>query len=112
MQEESESTLSLGSTKPGPEVAPPPGFKEFVACLVRDSLSPAPIEASPETRLPDAMTEPVVATMYATQIVQNEATGVTYMDTMSALVGRVALRNPHMMANLKGPTVEDITDLT
>ena len=49
--------------------------------------------------------------MYATCIVQDKATGVTYMDMVTTLVERVVLRNPHMVANLQGPTVEDITDL-
>ena len=55
---------------------------------------------------------PTVAMMYATCIVQDEATGVTYMDTVTTLVGRMALGNPCMAANLQGPTVEDITDLS
>ena len=50
--------------------------------------------------------------MCTTHIVQDEATGVTYMDTVTTLVGRVALRNPRMVANIQGPTVEDITDLS
>ena len=37
---------------------------------------------------------PTVAMMYATCIVQDKATGVTYMDMVTALVGRVVLRNP------------------
>ena len=49
--------------------------------------------------------------MYATRIVQDEATGVTYMDMVTASVGRVALENPHMVATLPGPTMEDITNL-
>ena len=55
--------------------------------------------------------EPMVAMMYAIHIVQDEATGVTYTDTVTASVGRVALGNPCMLATLQGPTVEDITDL-
>ena len=55
--------------------------------------------------------EPTVATMYATHIIQGEATGVTYMDMVTASVGRVALWNPSMAVTLLGPTVEDITDL-
>ena len=70
-----------------------------------------PIEAPLEPRQQDTLTGPTVATVYATQIVQDEATRVTYMDTVTASVGRVALRNPHMAANLQGPTMEDITDL-
>ena len=82
------------------------------ACLLRDSPSPAAIEVPTEARQPNALTRPAVATIYATHIVQDEATGVTYMDTVTASVGRVALRNPHMVTNLQGPTVEDITDLS
>ena len=58
------------------------------------------------------MAGPMLATMYATQIVQDEATRITYMDTVTTLVGRVALGNPHMVANHQRPAVEDITDLT
>ena len=54
---------------------------------------------------------PTVATVYTTCIVQDEATRVTYMDMVTALVARVALWNPSMVANLQGPTMEDITDL-
>ena len=54
---------------------------------------------------------PTVAMVYATWIVQDEATRVTYMDMVTAFVGRVALRNPCMVANLQGPIVESITDL-
>ena len=55
--------------------------------------------------------ESTVTIMYATHLVQDEATGVTYMDTVTASVGRVALGNSHIMATLPGPTVEDITNL-
>ena len=54
---------------------------------------------------------PTVAMMYTTHIVQDEATGVTYMETVTTSVGRVALGNPHMVANLQGPIMEDITNL-
>ena len=53
-----------------------------------------------------------MAMMYATCIVQDEATGVTCMDIVTTSVGTVAPRNPHMVANLQGPTMEDITDLS
>ena len=106
MEEESDLMLLQGSPHPKPEVASSPGFKEAVACLMRDSPSLAPIEAPLETRLPNVMVGPTVATMYATQIIQDEATGVTYMDTVTTLVGRVALENPCMVANLQRPTVE------
>ena len=67
--------------------------------------------APQEPSQPDTLMGPTVATMYVTHIVQDEATGVTYMDTVTALVGRVALGNPHMAANLQGLTMKDITDI-
>ena len=104
MQEESDLTSLLGSPKPRPEVALPPGFKEVVACLMRDSPL-WPLLSPLETRPPDVMMGPMVATMYATRIVQDEATGVMYMDNVTTLVERVALGNPHMVANLQVPAV-------
>ena len=71
----------------------------------------APVQAPPEMGQPDMLMEPTVTTMYATHMVQDEATRVTYMDMVTASVGRVALGNPHMVATLPGPTVEDITKL-
>ena len=76
-----------------------------------DPPSLAPIEAPTETRLPDVMVGSVVATLSTTWIVQDEATRVTYVDTVTTSVGRVALRNPCMAANLQGPMLEDITNI-
>ena len=101
-----------GLPEPELEIAQPPGFMGVAACLQRDSPSPAPIEPPWETRQPDTLMGPAVAMMYATHIVQDEATGVTYMDTVTTFMGRVALGNCHMAANLQGPTIEDITDLS
>ena len=53
----------------------------------------------------------MVATLSTTWIVQDEATRVTYVDTVTASVERLALRNPYMAANLQGPVLEDITNL-
>ena len=79
--------------------------------MLRDLPSPAPIEAPPEIRQPDMSTEPMVTMMYATCIVQVEATGVTYMGMVTASVGTVAPGIPHMAATLPGPTVDYITNL-
>ena len=91
-----------------PKVMPPLGFKGVVACLLRESPSLAPVEATPKVRQPAMLVEPTVMTMYATGIVQDEVTGVTYMDTVTASVGRVALGNPYMVATLPGTTVEEL----
>ena len=79
-----------------------PGFKEVVAYLLRDSSSLAPTEAPPEIRQPYTLMGPAVTMMYATCIVQDEATGVTYMDTVTTSVGRVALGIPTWWATSEG----------
>ena len=57
---------------------------------------------SQKIRQPDTLEGPTVAMIYTTHIVQDEATGVTYMETVTISVGKVALSNPHMAANLWG----------
>ena len=109
-QERLGSESSPGSPEPMPKVMPPPGFKGVVACLLRESSLLALIEATPKVRQPAMLVEPTVMTMYATCIVQDEATGVTYMDMVTGLVGRVALRNPCMVATLPGATVEELAE--
>ena len=85
---------------PDPGVAPPSGFREVAVCHMRPPPSLAPTEAPLETRPPNVMAGPTVATLSATQILQDKATWVTYVDTVTASVERVALRNPCMVANL------------
>ena len=93
-----------------PKVTPPLGVKGVIACLLRESPPLAIIETTPEVRQLAMLAEHAVMTMYATCIVQDEVTGVTYMDTVTASVGRVALRNPHMVATLPGSTVEELAE--
>ena len=110
MQEKSDSTSSPESWILY-QSHTTPRLKGVATCLLRDLPSLAPIEVPPEPRQPDTLGRPTVATAYATWIVLDKATGVTYMDMVTTLVERVTLRNPCMVANLLGPTVEDITDL-
>ena len=109
-QEERDSS-SPGIPKPMHVVAPLPSFKEVTACLQGD-LSPAiAIKVPLEFMQPEAVVEPAIATMCASHVVQGEAFGVTYMETVTTSVGWVALnctcpmfQNPHL-------TIRDITDL-
>ena len=62
------------------------------ACLQKDPLPTATVEALTEPMQPEIMPEPVVATMCTSCIIQDETTGVTYMDTVTTFMGRVALQ--------------------
>ena len=59
-----------------------------------------------------AVMEPTVVMMSTSCIVKDDATGVTYMDTVTTSVGRVALSGPEQGTPTRGPIIEDITDLT
>ena len=56
------------------------------------------------------VTTPWISSMSASCIVKDEATGVTYLDTITNSIGRVALSGPDPEACSTGPTIEDITD--
>ena len=93
------------------EVAPPLGFWEVTACLQRDLSLATAFKAPPEPLQLEATIEPVVAMMCTSCIVQDEATGMMYMDTITTSVGQVALRVPCLAIQVLGPTIEDLTNL-
>ena len=82
-----------------------------MACLQRDLLPANTFEVPLKPMQLEAMAEPAVATMCNSRIVQDEATGITYMDTVIASVGRVALRGHHLATQTPRLTIEDATDL-
>ena len=92
------------------EITLPPGFMGVVACLWRNPLPTATIEAPMELMQPEIMAEPAVATICTSCIIQDEITGVTYVDTVATSMDRVALRSSHLVACPPRPTIEDITD--
>ena len=65
-------------------------------------------EAPPEPLQLEATIEPAVVMMCASRIVQDEATGMMYMDTVTTSVKQVALGGPHLAVQAPGPTIEDV----
>ena len=83
----SEPTLPMKVLEIALQVSPPPGFLEVMTCLWKH---PSPEEAHEAPLDPlqiAAVIEPTMATMSTSQIVKDEVTGVTYMDTMTTSVG-------------------------
>ena len=60
-------------------VALPPGFEKVTACLQGDLLPAIALELPLEFMQPEAVIEPVVATMCTSCVVQDEVSGVTYI---------------------------------
>ena len=54
---------------------------------------------------------PTIVTRSTSQVVKDKVTGVTYMDTMTTLVGRVTLSGPKQETLTQEPTIQDVTDL-
>ena len=91
-------------------VALPPGFKEGMACLQRDPSPLTAFEAPLEPMQPEVMVEPTVAMVCARCIVQDKASGIMYMETVTFSVGQVALRCSCPAAQTPGLTIGDVTD--
>ena len=82
-----------------------------MACLQRDLSLAAAFKVPPEPLWLEATIELAVAMMCTSHIVQDEATGMMYMDTVTTSMGQVALGGPCLVVQALGPTIEDITDL-
>ena len=97
------------------QVTPPPGFLGVMACLRRNQSLEGSLEGahqvSPDPLVVGVMLAHWVATISTSHIVKEEVTGVTYMDMVTTLVGRVALIGPEEETSAQGPKIEDITDL-
>ena len=52
---------------------------------------------------------PGISMVSMSYIMSNEATGMTYMDTVTTSIGRVALSSPNSEASSSGPMIKDIT---
>ena len=89
---------------------PTPGFLEVTSCL-RDPLSKEILDTTPVQVAVGMMTAPGVATMSASHVVLDEATGVTYLDMVTTSVGRVTLSSPVAKIAALGPEIEDVTDI-
>ena len=57
------------------------------------------------------ITAPGVATMSASHVVQDEATGATYLDMVTTSVGRVTLSGPESEIPAQSIKIEDVMDL-
>ena len=93
------------------QVTQTPSFLGVTACL-RRSQSPEEVhEVSPDPLAVGVMLAPWVVTMCTSCIIRDEATGATYLDTVTTSVGRVALSGPEQETPAQGPTIEDVMDL-
>ena len=53
---------------------------------------------------------PGITSLSSSCIVKDDATGLTYVDTVTTSIGRIILSGPDLWASPTGPTIEDIMD--
>ena len=85
------------------QVTPIPSFLGVMVCLRRDPPSKEAHKVSPNPLAVGVMSTPGVATMSTSCIMKDEVTGITYMDSVITLVGRVALSGPEQETPAQGP---------
>ena len=108
-------------TLPGPSlpsqvlalVQPPTllhGFFGVTACFWTPELVKVDLEAPMGAMPIGLVVTPRISSMSASHIVKDEVTGITYLDTITTSIGRVALSSPDPEACSTGPTIKDVTD--
>ena len=83
---------------------------DVTTCL-RSQLSKEVLETLPVPVVMGMTAALGVATMSTSQVVWDEATGATYLDTVTTSIGRVALNVPEDEVIALGPKIEDVIDL-
>ena len=89
----------------------PPGFIGVMVCLQRDQSPEVVCEVPPNPLRMAVVSRPAMVTMNTSHIVKDEVMGVTYMDTVTTLVGQVTLSGSRQEALVQGPIIEDVMDL-
>ena len=84
-------------------------FAGVTACLKTPELVEVALEAPLGTMPIGQVATPGISTMSTSHIVRDKATGITYMDTVTTSVGRVALSGPDLEASSLGPMIKDVT---
>ena len=82
-----------------------------MAYLKRDESPERTPEVSPNPLTVGVVTAPRMATMSMSCIMRDKTTGITYIDTVTTSIGRVALSGPGQETPSQEPTIEDVTDL-
>ena len=80
-----------------------------MACLKTPELKEVDQEAPMGTLSIGLVTTPGISSMSSSHVVKDDATGLTYVDTVTTSVGRIILSGPNPNAPSTGPTIEDIT---
>ena len=91
-------------------LTPPCGFAGVTTCLHVPELVEVDLELTVGILPVELVAATGIASMSSSHIVKDEFTGVTYMDTVTTSIGRVAISGLGLEAFPTSPTIEDIMD--
>ena len=109
------STQALTTSKSigaGKAPTPPCGFVGVMACLHMLELMELDQEVPGGTLSVGLVLAPGISSISSSCMVKDEATGLTYVDTITTSIGRIVISGDatSLNPNAPGPTIEDITD--
>ena len=82
-----------------------------MACLHTPELVKLDQEVPVGTLSVGLVTAPGISSISSSCMVKDEATGLTYVDTITTSIGRIIISGGTLLdPNASGPTIEDITD--
>ena len=81
-----------------------------MASLWMPELVEVDLEAPMGTMPIGLVVTPGISSVSTSCIIKDKVTGITYADTVTTSVGRVALSGPDLEASSTGPMIEDITN--
>ena len=88
---------------------PPQGLMGVMACLKMPELVEVDQEVSMDTLSMGLVTAPGISSVSSSHVVKDDATGLTYVDTVTTSIGRIILSGLDLNASSTGPIIEDIT---
>ena len=81
-----------------------------MACLQMPELVEVDLEAPIGTMLIRLVVTPGISSVSTSHIIKDEVTGITYVDTITTSIGRVAISGPDTEDFPTGPKIEDVTN--
>ena len=80
-----------------------------MTCLQMPQLVVVALELPMGTIPFGVVTAPGISMVSTSHVMRDEATGVTYINTVTTSIWRVALSSPNPEALTSGPTIKDVT---
>ena len=106
----SKSSLPVWTLAVIQPMTPLHGFAGMTACLQTQEPFGNGLWGTPQHPVHWSGVTPRISIISMSHMMRDEVIGVTYMDTVTTSIGRVALSGPDPEASSQGLTIEDVTN--